>query len=208
MMHQCTLSNHANKPTFESKWDEIYGICLRKACRWHNHPVYQTSHDLAQIAAIKVWKAFDQYDWERPLAAFVNTIAFNAFVDACRSNEVVYEVSFDELRPAVSLKDEMTCSIVKDSAEDISESNPIYSIAGESSSIALDLEPLLSYLSWRQRLVIEMSFGLGDCLWERTDESIAEKLGVTRQTVISDRKKAIEEMRIRVGIRTPRVMAA
>ena len=91
--------------------------------------------------------------------------------------------------------------------EDVDD-NPAYSISSESSSLSLDLEPLLACLTHRQRQVIEKSFGIGAEWWEQTDDSIAEDLGITRQTVISDRKKAIREMQIRVGIRTTRVMAA
>lgn len=199
MSNQSSLSNHAEESFFEKKWDEIYTLCLRKASRWHNHPRYHEPQDLAQIAAIKVWKAIGGYDSSRPLAAFVNTIAFNAFIDACRSNEQVYEVSLDETRP-VSLLHAQVVSTVMDRNDDIdTDLRPAYLIESESSSLALDLEPLLGCLPTRQRQVIEISFGLGRCWWERTDESIAEELGITRQTVISDRKKAILDMQTRVG---------
>lgn len=199
MRNQSTLSDHAEKSFFEKKWDEIYTLCLKKAIRWHNHPRYHEPQDLAQIAVIKVWRAIDDYDKSRPLAAFVNTIAFNAFVDACRSNEDVYEVSLDETLPVSSLQGNVVCSVIDRNDDNDTETRPAYSVESESSSIALALEPLLGCLPARQRQVIEMSFGLGQNWWERTDESIAEELGITRQTVISDRKKAILDMQTRVG---------
>ena len=199
MSNQSSLSNHAEKSFSKKEWDEIYTICLRKANCWHNHPRYHEPQDLAQIAVIKVWKAIDQYDADRPLAAFVNTIAFNAFIDTCRSNEDVYEVSLDETRPVSALQEQVVCAVVDRNEDNDTETRPAYSIENESSSIASGLEVLLECLPIRQRQVIEMSFGLGRCWWERTDESIAEELGITRQTVISDRKKAILDMQTRVG---------
>lgn len=208
MMQSSTLRDNAQKPPFEYYWETIHELCLGKARYWHNHPRHHTPDDLAQIAAIKVWMAFDSYDETRPLKAFVNKIAFNAFVDACKSDEVVYEISYDELRPAKRVQEDTTVPSVGPANNEDVDANPAYSISSESSSLSLDLEPLLACLTHRQRQVIEKSFGIGAEWWEQTDDSIAEDLGVTRQTVISDRKKAIREMQIRVGIRTTRVMAA
>ena len=201
MSNQSSLSNHAEKTFFEKESRTIYNQCLKKAQRWHNHPRYFEPQDLAEFAFIKVWMAMDKYDESQPLAAFVNTIAFNAFVDACRSNGGVYEVSLDETLPPASttLQGKVVCSVVDRNEHNDTENRPAYSIESESSSIALALEPLLGCLPTRQRQVIEMSFGLGQNWWERTDESIAEELGITRQTVISDRKKAILDMQTRVG---------
>ena len=207
-MKLCTLRDNTQKELSRNQWKEIYGFCLRKAGYWHNHPRYHTPDDLAQIAAIKVWMAFDSYDETRPLKAFVNKIAFNAFVDACKSDEGVYEVSFDEMRPSKRVQEDTTVPSVGPVNKEDADDNPVYSIGGENSFLSLDLEPLLACLTHRQRLVIEKSFGIGAEWWEQTDDSIAEDLGVTRQTVISDRKKAIREMQIRVGKRTTRVMAA
>lgn len=206
-MHQSTLSSHAEKSSFESNWNEIQDICLRKAHRWVNScPRCYEAADLAMMAAEKVWRVFKQYDATKPLGKYVNSIAFSVFVDISRGKGPYCEVSLDETRPDPDRKEDVVCSVVD--RDDDTENRPAYSVESESSSIALALEPLLACLPIRQRMVIEMSFGLGDCWWERTDESIAEELGVTRQTVISDRKKAIEEMQIRVGTRTTRVMAA
>lgn len=198
-MNNSSISNREKKSFFEQNWGEIYSLCLQKAKRWHNHPRYHEPQDLAQIAAIKVWRAIDQYDQNRPLAAFVNTIAFNAFVDACRSNETVYEVSLDETRPASFHHCNVVCPVMDRDDDNDTEIRPAYSIRCESVSVASDLEPLLECLPDRQRLVVAMSFGLGQNWWEMTDDNIAEELGVTRQTVISDRKKAILDMQTRVG---------
>lgn len=197
MSNQSSLSNHAEKPSFESKWEEILSICLGKARNWTTIPRHLEAKDLAAIAAEKVWLAFEEYDETRPLRAFVNTIAFNAFVDTCRGN-TSWESSLDEARPE-SLPDVNVATSVVDNNDDDVETRPAYSVESESSSIALGLEPLLECLPIRQRQVIEMSFGLGDNLCEWPDESIAEKLGVTRQTVISDKKKALRDMQTRVG---------
>ena len=206
-MHQSTLSNHAEKSAFESKWDYIHNICLRKAFRWvKSCPRCYEAQDLAMMAAEKVCCVFHKYDASKPLDKYVNSIAFSVFVDISRGRDPYCELSLDETRQESVLQEGVACSVID--RDDDTENRPAYSVESESSSIALALEPLLSCLPWRQRMVIEMSFGLGDCWWERTDESIAEELGVTRQTVISDRKKAIEEMQIRVGTRTTRVMAA
>lgn len=206
MVNYSTLSNRAQKPSFESKWDEILGICLSKAKIWTTIPRHLEAQDLASIAATKVWLAFDEYDGERPLRAFVNKIAFNAFVDTCRSHNTSMEskldetrkVSPDEPRQETFLDGKVVTSVV-DNDEDVDD-RPAYSVESESSSIiALGLEPLLSCLPARQRQVIEMSFGIGGNLCEWPDECIAEKLGITRQTVISDKKKALLDMQTRVG---------
>jgi len=206
MIEESSLcSTRAKKPSFESKWDEIFGICFCKARHWTTIPRHLEAQDLAVIAAEKVWLAFDEYDGIRPLRAFVNKIAFNAFVDTCRSHNTSMESKLDETRKAspneprqeTLLNGKVVTSIV-DSDEDV-ENRPAYSLESESSSIALGLEPLLSCLPARQRQVIEMSFGIGKNLCEWPDECIAEKLGVTRQTVISDKKKALLDMQTRVG---------
>lgn len=206
MMQQSTLSNnHAKKTSFESKWEEIFGICLCKARHWTTIPRHLEAQDLAVIAAEKVWIVFEEYDGTRPLHAFVNKIAFNAFVDTCRSNDTFMVSKLDETRRGnpdetrqpTLLTGKVVTSVVEND-EDV-ENRPAYSLESESSSIALALEPLLSCLPARQRKVIEMSFGLGENWWERTDDSIADELGITRQTVISDRKKALLDMQTRVG---------
>ena len=206
MIEESSLcSTRAKKPSFESKWDEIFGICFCKARHWTTIPRHLEAQDLAAIATEKVWLAFDEYDGIRPLRAFVNKIAFNAFVDTCRSHNTSMESKLDETlkaspnepRQETLLNGKVVTSIV-DSDEDV-ENRPAYSLESESSSIALGLEPLLSCLPIRQRQVIEMSFGLGENWWERTDDSIADELGITRQTVISDRKKALLDMQTRVG---------
>lgn len=206
MIEESSLcSTRATKTSFESKWDEIFGICLCKARHWTTIPCHLEAQDLAVIAAEKVWLVFDKYDGARPLRAFVNTIAFNAFVDTCRSNGTSMVSKLDETRlgnpdearQPTLLTGKVVTSVVEND-EDV-ETRPAYSLESESSSIALALEPLLSCLPARQRKVIEMSFGLGENWWERTDDSIADELGITRQTVISDRKKALLDMQTRVG---------
>lgn len=205
MVNNSTLSNRAQKPSFESKYGEIFGICLSKARFWTNIPRHLEAQDLAAIATEKVWLAFNEYDGVRPLRAFVNKIAFNAFVDTCRGHDSSMESKLDETRKAspneprqeTLLNGKVVTSIV-DSDEDV-ENRPAYSLESESSSITLGLEPLLSCLTTIQRRVIEMSFGIGDNLCEWPDECIAEKLGVSRQTVISHRKKALLDMQTRVG---------
>lgn len=206
MIEESSLcSTRAKKPSFESKWDEIFGICFCKARHWTTIPRHLEAQDLAVIAAEKVWLVFEEYDGTRPLRAFVNKIAFNAFVDTCRSNDTsmvskldeTRRVNPDEPRQSTLLTGKVVTSVVEND-EDV-EKRPAYSLESESSSIALGLEPLLSCLPARQRQVIEMSFGIGKNLCEWPDECIAEKLGVTRQTVISDKKKALLDMQTRVG---------
>ena len=205
MVNLSTLSNRAQKPSFESMYGEIFGICLSKARHWTTIPRHLEAQDLAAIAVEKVWFAFNEYDGIRPLSAFVNKIAFNAFVDTCRSHNTSMESKLDETRKAspneprqeTLLNGKVVTSIIN-SDEDV-ENRPAYSLESESSYIALDLEPLLSCLPARQRQVIEMSFGIGKRWWEQTDGDIAEELGVTRQTVISDRKRALQNMQTRVG---------
>ena len=176
MLYQSTHFTRADEAFIEKNWEEIYSLCLRLAKRWHNLPRHYEPQDLAQIAAVKVWMAIDKFDADRSLSAFVYSIAYNAFVDACRSRKDMFEFSQDDVLPATLIE-------------------------SENGSSALDMEPLLECLSARQRRVIEMSFGLGEFLWDRTDESIAEELGITRQTVISDRRKALQEIQTRVGRR-------
>lgn len=205
MVNNSTLSNRAQKPSFESMYGEIYGICLSKAHRWTTIPRHLEAQDLAAIATEKVWLAFDEYDESRPLEAFVKAIAFNAFVDTCRSNNTSILSKLDETRRVhpdepcqpTLFSGKVVTSVVENDEDE--ENRPAYSLESESCSITLALEPLLSCLPQRQRIVIEMSFGLGNNWWERTDDNIAEELGITRQTVISDRKKALLDMQTRVG---------
>ncbi len=207
-MIQNTLSAHSYDFFFESNCREIYNLCYKRASYWRNHPAYQTTEDLAQIAVIKVWRAIDRYDVNRPLQAFVNEIAFNAFVDACRKDRGVYEISFSELYREPSFQKAVSEKNEKAKREGEEESRPLEEIEAETKSVALELVPELSLLPWRQRAVIERSFGLGDCWWEQDDESIAKELGISRQTVISDRKKALEKMQIYAGKRAKSCIAA
>lgn len=207
-MHPGNSRAHGSKSFFESNWNEIYDICLKKASYWRNHPAYQTAEDLAQIAVIKVWEAIERYDRERPMKAFVNEIAFNAFVDACRKDKGVYEISFSELYMEPSFQEKAHKKKGEVENEDEGEASPLEDISNETGSAAVELVPELICLPWRQRVVIERSFGLGDSWWEQTDDSIAEELGITRQTVISDRKKALESMQLLVCKRAGSYIAA
>lgn len=197
-MQKSSQSYHANKTPFEVHYDEIWTICLRKARCFEAScdRVYQAM-DLAQIAVVKVWKAFDNYDPSKArLSTYVNKIAFSAFIDTVRGKDAFSEERIDETRPISILQGKVVTSVNDD---DEIENRPAYSVENESNSIDLAFENLLAFLPHRQRLVIEMSFGLGDSWWERPDESIAEELDITRQTVISDRKKALLDMQTRVG---------
>ena len=193
MMHFCTLSTPPHNLSFAAQWKQYHGLCLGMARRWTNLTRALTPDDLAQVAMIKVWRASASYSDINE--ALVRSIAFNAFADICRSVRNGREPSYDD-------------SIVPDEKEeDVSVEIPAFPNGDESRDSTLDLEPLLSILSPRQCLVIEKSYGLGAAQWEQSDESIACDLGITRQTVISDRKKAIREMQNRVGRRTARAMA-
>ena len=206
MMHSSTLRNHADVNSFELEWDSIFKICLRKASCWiRSCPRCYETEDLAMMAAEKVWRVFDNYDKSKPLDKYVNTIAFSVFVDVCRGKNPYSEFSLDETRPGPTLQKR---SVISDeNRDDDTDNRPAYSVESESCSIALALEAYLACLEPRHRKVIEMSFGLGDCWWERTDDSIAEELHVSRQTVITDRKKAIERIKNSVVKGTKRVMA-
>ena len=186
-------SNNIEKLSFEYNWEEIFRICLGKARRWENIPRFLEAKDLAVIAAEKIWLAFDEYDGIRPLRAFVNTIAKNAIMDICRGNAVL-ESSLDETRLASSNADDKDDASESDADDDYSGCVPAYLEDSESTSLASSTAPLLGCLPSRQRMVIEMSYGLGDNYCEWPDDSIAQKLGITRQTVISDRKKALKGM--------------
>lgn len=202
MMQSSTLSDNAQKPPFAYYWETIYELCLRKARCWHNRPRVFTPDDLAQIAAIKVWKAFNSYDRTSSLEPFVKKIAKNACLDACKSYEDVL------LSLAMWVREETIASSDGHANNEDVDDNPVYAKDSESSASALVLEDLMENLTPRERQVIEKSYGIGVESWEQADDSIAESLGVTRQTVISDRKKAIKEMQTRVGKRTTRAMAA
>ena len=208
MMQSSTLRDNEQDLLFESRWKEIYKICLKMALSWHSHLRYLTPDDLAQIAAIKVWMAFDVIRKSPTIDAFVKKVAFNAFIDAGKSEEGIYEISYDEMRPANRPQRDTDIYSVDPDDDEGDYDDPKYFIGSESRYLPLKLESLLKYLTDRQRQVIEKSYALGSTCWEQTDDSIAKDLHVTRQTVIADRKKGIREMQARARTRTKGAMAA
>ena len=136
-----------------------------------------TAEDYALIVTIKFWKSgLARFNPNESLSAYVGKMTANAVIDGFKAYKFK-EKAENGYRPLmVSLPEQFE---VRDACclEEI------------------DIDGLLSCLPDRQKQVIEHSFGVGCALKEIKDEEIARLLGVTRQTVSSDRKKAIEKMR-------------
>lgn len=208
MRNQQTLCDHVRKSPFEEKWDLIYTLCLKSALRWRNYPRHLTAEDLAQIATLKIWEARGQFKVDKSLAddekkilfvSFFYRVVHNAFIDACRNNGDIRVVSLEETYPVSTLQEVFTYDFADKNDDDSVDSHQADLEEIESNASASALEPLLENLPARQRKVIEMTYGLGQYDWRQNDEKIAVELGITRQTVISDRKKALLDMQTRVG---------
>ncbi len=199
-------SETAKENFFNREYNKIMNICMSVARRWvvSCNRAYEAK-DLAQVAIIKVWKSLDKhYDSSKPLEPFVYKIAVNTYKDIRKGKDGLSEERVeDERRSTGETRD-------YDSAEEVhlneeNEARAVYLLENDAKAITLELEPLLSRLSIRERKVIEMTFGLGSCWSEKPDDVIAYELGITRQTVSSDRKNAILDMQSRVSVGTAKV---
>lgn len=198
-------SETAKENFFNREYNKIMNICMSVARRWvvSCNRAYEAK-DLAQVAIIKVWKALDKnYDSSKPLKPFVYKIAVNTYKDIRKGKDGLSKERVEDKRRSKRRSTGETRDY--DSAEEVRLNEENEARAVYLKEITLDLEPLLSRLTIRERKVIEMSFGLGDCWWEMPDDIIADELGITRQTVISDRKKAILDMHSRVSVGTAKV---
>lgn len=202
-MQNSHQSNLSQKLTFESKANEIFQRCYYYALLWKNHSLAYTAEDLAQEALIRIWQAFDKYDASKSkLTTFVYEIATNVFKDICKSTRNAFAESYNVLF------EEAPAFVVESKASHEEYfSGKAVSFKGIDVSSLDDLYPayvdrLMSHLPERQHSIVERTYGVGNHPWEQSDKCIAEELGITRQTVISDRKKAIETMKLRAVKRT------
>lgn len=181
---------------FDLKSNDIYSLCRGISRKWKYHSAALESADLTQIAVTKVWLASRQLDVHTDIMPLAATIAINSCYDVCKSPKNEQCLSFDETFMTSIIKDEY------ERHEDI-DSEFEFDFQGEESCASdINLESVLSGVSPRQRIIIEKTFAVGRSQWEHSDESIAESLGITRQTVSAERKKAFEIIRNRYGKRT------
>lgn len=198
-----SLINHPFSPdkVFRKKFEKIYGTCWGIARRWSNHSAALQASDLAQVAVTKVWLARAQFVEDMDIMPLVVKIAVNAYKDICKSlhNE-----------DGTPLDDAFMETLPNDAQETCEEADHLDSaiLEDENCSADIDLESFHSILTPRQMLIIEKSYAVGDCQWEQCDERIADDLGLSRQTVIAERKKALTIMRNRNKKRTSRGIAA
>jgi len=162
-------SPSANRSTtnFNLKYEEIYRRCKAIAIRWSMIPPALEDKDLVQEALIKLWLAMPTFDETQPFSSFVNAIARNAFRDACRRYGRGEQVRIDSVSSTVGafLQPEIDAGTV---------------------SIKIGLDRLTP----RQRQVLEMHYGISDSGKASMDD-IADELGVSRQTVYREEKRAL-----------------
>lgn len=137
----------------------------------------KTAEDYALTATIKFWKSgFANLNPNESFAAYVGTMAKNAAIDDFRAWKFKKKTKKGYRHLMVPLPEN-------------------FDVRDECCLEEINIDSLLSCLPARQKQVIEHSFGVGSALEEIKDNEIAHLLGITRQTVSSDRKKAIETMR-------------
>ena len=137
----------------------------------------KTADDYALTATIKFWKSgFDNFNPNESLAAYVGKMTRNSVTDDFRAWKYKEKTKNGYRHLMVPLPE-------------------IFDVRDECCLDEINIDSLLSCLPTRQKQVIEHSFGVGRALEEIKDNEIAHLLGITRQTVSSDRKKAIETMR-------------
>jgi RNA polymerase sigma factor (sigma-70 family) len=137
----------------------------------------KTAEDYALTATIKFWKSgFAHINPNESLSAYVGKMANNAAIDDFRAWKFKKKTKNGYRHLMVPLPEK-------------------FDVRDERCLDEINIDSLLSCLPARQKQVIEHSFGVGRALEVIKDNEIAHLLGITRQTVSSDRKKAIETMR-------------
>ena len=154
--------------------------------------------DIAQKVAISFVNS--DYNPERPLGPYVRRMTHNAVIDEMRRFKMVTETNVDvngncnrTSRPFMTTFDP-TDACTKETNVPFEQDDPGYQSSRNTISKG-DCERLLAILPTRQREATEFFFGIGDSDKEYTTVEIAKILGVTRQTVSSDLKKALATMR-------------
>lgn len=178
-----SISTHAMCDRFMTdNFPEIQRICLSMARRFRNRTRALEDADLASDAYIKVWNAIESViSADNPMAV-VMRIVVNSYIDACRSP--------------------------RNGEDDPLDFDCPYNGQEKSWTEEDWLEDLFTPLDARERQIIERLFGIGSCQWESPCECIASELGITRQTVLSVKKKALDKMINRTVKRTSRSIAA
>lgn len=155
--------------SFDRQYQEIRSRCFHQAFSWGCIPTALETEDLVQEALIKIWEACPTFDPARSPWPMVKVIANNAFKDACRLYGKYHSVSLDSF--------------------DIETLGQTL----ESETTPSNVNTLLDFLKPRQKEIIKMAFGIDQPEAYGINE-IAEELGITRQTVSSDKKKSLQVM--------------
>lgn len=175
----------------ESLTDEllqkVFKIALSEAKFHHIPDKAKTAEDYASLATLRFWKyGLKRYDTKKPLEGYVKRIVKNVV-------KTEYELWKKKKENSEGLGF-LLFSLTEGTTDVIDE----YSEDG------ISVEKLLACLPERQQKVVEHSFGVGKTSRKIKDNEIARRLGVTRQTVSSDRKKAIETMKNKLNEGTVR----
>lgn len=79
------MSDVKPKRSFEDCFEQISALVERKRMEWtFKASVYQDFDDIKQEIVTHIWKKWHLFDQERPLAAWVNTIVSNQFINILR----------------------------------------------------------------------------------------------------------------------------
>lgn len=155
--------------SFDRQYHEIRSRCFHQALSWKCIPAALETEDLVQEALVKIWEASPRFEQARSPWPLVKVIANNAFKDACQRYGKYQSISIESFDIEVlgqTLESETTPS---------------------------NVNALLDFLTSRQKEIIKMSFGIDQPAAYGINE-IAEELGITRQTVSSDKKKGLKVM--------------
>lgn len=168
-LYPSSASRHSAKFSFDLNYAKVRIRCLNLASTWKRIPAALETEDLVQEALIKIWEACQTFDPARSPWPLVKTIANNAFKDACRLYGKYHSVSLDAMQVDA-------LGLTLDSEVTPSTSN---------------VNTLLDFLTARQKEIIKMAFGI-DQPTKYSINEIAEELGLTRQTISSDKKKGLQ----------------
>lgn len=165
-----TTPRHHALTLFNKLYAKVQAYCFKLAWGWNNRPIAIGVEDLVQEALINVWEALPSFDPEKPIKPFIKVVAYNAFKDAFRRYGKYYSVPVGDADDLDALRRTLD-----------SEETPTR------------VNTMLDVLTNRQKEILKMNFGIDQpCSYGISD--IAEELGITRQTVSSDKKKALKAL--------------
>ena len=194
LSHQSTSRKSITFESIAKKYSDYFTFL---ASSWTGHSPAFTAKDLAQEALYKAWQVFDSFDPTKgSLSTFMTTIAISVFKDMCKNQKNLPSESFDD-----AFKHSSSIMVKYDASDEEYLKGRGVSLKGVLVDCIDDLPSvyvnrLMDSLDGRQRAIVEKTFGVGESPWEQSDNTIASELGISRQTVITVRKKAIETMRL------------